>query len=177
MDVKGNDAEALLDTICKLHQLTQETRNRIGTRTDVILAGDLNRHGQLWGGNGASLARQGEDDPIIDFMSDHSLTSLLPRGTKTWQSGNRETTIDLILASEEYDLLACHLLYTHELPYCHPAIGPLPRLEIDCTATRLHAITLTTLLTTIQISILISPNDSQQWIFHTDPNSGKIRLF
>ena len=99
--VEGNDTEALRDTLCKLHQLIQETRNRIGTRTDVIVAGDFNRHDQLWGGNDVSLTRQGEADPIIDFMSDHSLRSLLPRGTKTWQSGNRETTIDLILTSEE----------------------------------------------------------------------------
>jgi ribosomal protein S9 len=35
------------------------------------------------------------------FMNDHALNSLLPRGTKTWQSGNRETTIGLMLASEE----------------------------------------------------------------------------
>jgi hypothetical protein len=99
--VEGNNTEALLDAICKLHQLIHETRNRIGTRTDVILAGDFNRHDQLWGGDDVSPVRQGEADPIIDFMSDLSLCCLLPRGTKTWQSGNRETTIDLILASEE----------------------------------------------------------------------------
>src|SRR2546423_12626968 len=99
--VEGKNRAALLDTIRKLHQLIQETRNRIGTRSDVILAGDFNRHDQLWGGDDIPLARQGEADPIIDFMSDHSLCSLLPRGTKTWQSGNSETTIDLILASEE----------------------------------------------------------------------------
>ena len=34
-------------------------------------------------------------------MGDHSLRSLLPRGTKTWQNGNCEITIDLILASDE----------------------------------------------------------------------------
>jgi ribonuclease HI len=34
-------------------------------------------------------------------MSDYALCSLLPRGTKTWQNGGHETTIDLILASEE----------------------------------------------------------------------------
>jgi hypothetical protein len=45
--------------------------------------------------------RQGEADPIVDLMSDHGLCSLLPRGTKTWRSGSRETTIDLVLASEE----------------------------------------------------------------------------
>ena len=53
------------------------------------------------GGDDISAARQGEADPIIDFMSHHSLRSLLPRGTKTWQHNNYETTIDLILASEE----------------------------------------------------------------------------
>lgn len=99
--VEGNGPEALIDTLHKLRQLIHETRNRIGTRTDVILAGDFNRHDQLWGGDDVSAARQGEADPIIDFMSDHSLRSLLPRGTKTWSKGDQETTIDLILASEE----------------------------------------------------------------------------
>src|SRR5271168_4707721 len=55
----------------------------------------------MWGGNDVSSERQGEADPIIEFMDDYSLNSLLPRGTKTWQSGNRETTIDLMPASEE----------------------------------------------------------------------------
>jgi exonuclease III len=34
-------------------------------------------------------------------MSEHSFHGLLPRGTKTWQKGDSETTIDLVLASEE----------------------------------------------------------------------------
>jgi hypothetical protein len=34
-------------------------------------------------------------------MSEHALHSLLLRGTKTWQKGDSETTIDLVLASEE----------------------------------------------------------------------------
>ncbi len=29
--------------------------------------------------------RQGEADPIIDLMNEVGLSSLLPRGTKTWQ--------------------------------------------------------------------------------------------
>jgi hypothetical protein len=39
--VEGQNEEALLDTISKLHQLIQETRNRVGTRVDVVVAGDL----------------------------------------------------------------------------------------------------------------------------------------
>jgi hypothetical protein len=45
--------------------------------------------------------RQGEADPIIDFMNKWSLESLLPRGTTTWQNGTYATTIDLMLASQE----------------------------------------------------------------------------
>jgi len=40
-------------------------------------------------------------DALVDYMSKHPLHSLLSRGTKTWQSGDMETTIDLILASTE----------------------------------------------------------------------------
>ena len=98
--VEGQDAEALRDTTRKLHHLIQESQNKIGTRVDVILAGDFNRHDQLWGGDEIVQERQGEAEPIIDLMSDHALQSLLPRGTKTWQKGNCETTIDLILVSE-----------------------------------------------------------------------------
>jgi len=99
--VEVQDEQALIDTTNRLRQLIVETRQRIGTRVDVILAGDFNRHDQVWGGDDVSQNRQGEADPIIDLMSDYALCSLLPRGTKTWQNGGHETTIDLILASEE----------------------------------------------------------------------------
>ena len=45
--VEGNDKEALLEALRQIHQLIQETRSRISTRADVILAGDFNRHDQL----------------------------------------------------------------------------------------------------------------------------------
>jgi hypothetical protein len=68
---------------------------------DIVVVGDFNQHDQLWGGDDVSQARQGEADALIDFMNDLSLTSLLPRGTKTWQSTRFESTIDLVLASAE----------------------------------------------------------------------------
>ena len=98
--VEGQNEEALQSMLGLLHQAIQGTRNNIGSQTDVILVGDFNRHNQLWGGNHVSPARQGEADPIIEFMVDYSLQSLLPRGTKTWQRGDIESTIDLALASE-----------------------------------------------------------------------------
>ncbi len=47
------------------------------------------------------MERQGEADPIIDLMNEFALSSLLRRGTKTWHGGDYDTTIDLVLASEE----------------------------------------------------------------------------
>jgi hypothetical protein len=47
------------------------------------------------------VERQGEADPIINLMNNFMFRSLLRRGTKTWQSGDYEITIDLVLASEE----------------------------------------------------------------------------
>src|ERR1700722_440036 len=73
--------EALLEEIEQIRTLISTTRQRIGTRTDVVLAGDFNRHDQLWGGN--DVTRQGEADPIIDLMAEVGLRSLLPRGTIT----------------------------------------------------------------------------------------------
>lgn len=109
--VPGSDAEALLKIIGLLRRLIIDVRNKTGTRTDVVLAGDFNRHDQLWGGDEISPTRQGEADPIIDLMNEYSLLSLLPRGTKTWQNGDRESTIDLMLASEELaaTVLKCHI--------------------------------------------------------------------
>jgi hypothetical protein len=45
--VEGENTAALLDAIEMLHQLIQETRAKIGTRVDIVLASDFNRHDQL----------------------------------------------------------------------------------------------------------------------------------
>ncbi|KAK6810408.1 hypothetical protein RU639_013833, partial [Aspergillus parasiticus] len=81
-----------------------KVRRDTGAVVEVLIVGDFNRHDQLWGGDDVSLERQGEADPIIDLMNEFALSSLLKRGTKTWQGGgqggNYESTIDLVLASE-----------------------------------------------------------------------------
>jgi exonuclease III len=82
-----------------LRQLIESTYRQTSTRLEVVVAGDFNQHDQLWGGQ--DVSRQGEADPIIDFIAGFSLHSLLPRGTKTWASNGRESTIDLIFASDE----------------------------------------------------------------------------
>ena len=99
--IPGQDPEALLQEIQRMEESIQSTRRRYGTRVDIVLLGDFNRHDQLWGGDDSSLQRQGEADPIIDLMTAYSLQSLLPRGTVTWENGGNSSTIDLILASSE----------------------------------------------------------------------------
>jgi ribonuclease HI/exonuclease III len=99
--VPGGDPQALQDTCDNLRKAVRVVRRDAGTAVEMVVAGDFNRHDQLWGGNDVSLERQGEADQIIDLMGEFALSSLLRRGTKTWQGGEYETTIDLVLASEE----------------------------------------------------------------------------
>ena len=81
---------------------------------EVILAGDFNRLDELWGGNNVGV-RQGEADQLIEFMNQHSLQSLLQRGTKTWHNSSSESTIDLVLASKELvlNVIKCMLYNTN----------------------------------------------------------------
>jgi len=97
----GKDAEAQLYGLQLVQQLIEDTQYRVGTRIDVIIAGDFNCHHPLWGGDEVSIEIQDKADPIIDLIGNYMLHSLLPRGTKTWQKGGSQTTVDLMLASDE----------------------------------------------------------------------------
>jgi len=97
--VEGANATALSGTMRLLDDAISAVQRRGSLRLDVVVASNFNRHDQLWGGDGVLLTRQGEADPIIDFMNRWSLESLLPCGTKTWQNAMHATTIDLMLAS------------------------------------------------------------------------------
>jgi ribonuclease HI/exonuclease III len=99
--VPGLDTQALQDTCNSLRKIIQEVRRKANTVVELMIVGDFNRHDQLWGGDDVSMERQGEADLIIDLMNEFTLSSLLRRGTKTWHGGEYETTIDLVLASEE----------------------------------------------------------------------------
>ncbi|KAM5526660.1 zinc knuckle [Fusarium oxysporum f. sp. phaseoli] len=95
--VPGRDDEALQGTCNLLHQVISGARRQAGGLVDVVIVGDFNRHDQSWGGDEISLTRQGEADQIISLMTEFDLTSLLPRGTKTWSGGEFETTVDLCM--------------------------------------------------------------------------------
>ncbi|KAK6222522.1 hypothetical protein QIS74_04224 [Colletotrichum tabaci] len=95
---EGQDEEALLEVCQKLDNLLRDGRGAEGRAMQVVIVGDFNRHDHLWGGDNVTPARQGEADPIIDLMSEHSLQSTLPRGTITWEARHQrqtDSTIDL----------------------------------------------------------------------------------
>jgi hypothetical protein len=89
----------------------------------MVAIGDFNRHDQLWGGDNISLIRQGEADLIIDLMNKFDLMSLLPRGTKTWSSGDFEITVNLVLASSDLaSSMVKYMIYGTEHGSDHHAI-------------------------------------------------------
>ncbi|KAJ5264436.1 hypothetical protein N7505_007229 [Penicillium chrysogenum] len=116
--VEGGEASALSDACDRLRKAITKVRRDTGTVVEIMITGDFNRHDQLWGGDDVSLSRQGEADPIIDLMNEFALSSLLKRGTKTWHggghSGDCESTIDLVLASENLtdSMIKCAILGT-----------------------------------------------------------------
>lgn len=97
--VPGVETSALERSMRLLQRLVRDAKAKANTQLEILLTGDFNRHDQLWGGDEIA-ARQGEAEPIIDLMNDLALQSLLLRGTITWQGGDHESTIDLVLASE-----------------------------------------------------------------------------
>jgi hypothetical protein len=128
--VAGKDEDALHTTMRQLHTTITSFRNSTGKRTDVILAGDFNRHDQLWGGDEVTGRGQGEASPIIDLIDEHGLLSLLPRGTKTWEGADCESTIDLMLASTE---LADEMVHCGIHPTEHGSDHRAIRTEFDLT--------------------------------------------
>ena len=67
--------------------------------SDMIIAGEFNRHDILWGGTAVRDERRGEADPILNKMDSLSLIGLLPTGTITRRQRNEESTIDLVLVT------------------------------------------------------------------------------
>lgn len=80
--------------------ITDLERQHVHRKVEVVVAGDFNRHDQLWGGDGVGASpQQGEAAEILSLIQDFDLQSLLPRGTITYESTRSESTIDLILTS------------------------------------------------------------------------------
>jgi hypothetical protein len=129
--VEGGNVAALSGTMSLLNEAIHIAQRRGGPRLDIVVASDFNRLDQLWGGDGVPQQRQGEADPINDFMNKWSLESLLPRGTTTWQNRMYATTIDLMLASQKLasSVLKCKIHKT-EHGSDHRAVETLFDVEV-----------------------------------------------
>ncbi|KAF9728557.1 zinc knuckle [Paraphaeosphaeria minitans] len=121
---REENMEELSSRLQAIDELVQRERLR-DPHTEMVVAGDFNRHNPLWGGSHIdSTASQEESGPIIDFMAELSLQSLLPSGVTTFVSdAGRSSTIDLMLATPELagDLVKCSI-WEHEYGSDHRAI-------------------------------------------------------
>ena len=121
---KEENLEALTSRLEIINGLFQSELLR-DPHTEVVIAGDFNRHNPLWGGSHiSSTSKQEESAPIIDFMAELSLQSLLPVGVLTFESdAGRTSTIDLVLATPGLtsDLAKCSI-WGHEYGSDHRAI-------------------------------------------------------
>ncbi|KAJ5264575.1 hypothetical protein N7505_007368 [Penicillium chrysogenum] len=94
--VEGGEASALSDACDRLRKAITKVRRDIGTVVEIMITGDLTA--------------------MINFGE--GTISLLKRGTKTWHggghSGDCESTIDLVLASENLtdSMIKCAILGT-----------------------------------------------------------------
>lgn len=95
------NAEELRGKLRLITNAWAEARGKWGADIQLFVAGDFNRHDQVWGGEvAASSQYHGEGTPILEWMGRLGMSSMLPRGTKTFKAGPYETTIDLALASD-----------------------------------------------------------------------------
>lgn len=63
--VEGGSGAALEETMRLLDDAISGAQHHGGPRLDIVVAGDFNRHDQLWGGDEVLPSRQGEADPSL----------------------------------------------------------------------------------------------------------------
>lgn len=76
-----DNVNALIQRLMLLRETIYHVQGQNSPQSvDLIIAGDINRHEQPWGGDEAGTTpQQGEAQPTIDLMQDFDLQSLLPR--------------------------------------------------------------------------------------------------
>jgi ribonuclease HI/exonuclease III len=92
--------QTLQDSLYKICRAIEQVRCH-KPEAQIIIAGDFNRHNELWGGPTVNPSRQHEAEPILDMIGELQLWSALPQGTPTFRNwgSNHYTTIDLMLIS------------------------------------------------------------------------------
>ncbi|EDN08850.1 predicted protein [Histoplasma mississippiense (nom. inval.)] len=96
-----------------IHQTLNEISRtiRLSPATMLIIAGDFNRHHQMWGGIQVNRRRARDTGSLLDFIQAQELHSCLPSGTATYWSASHpgtHSTLDLTLSNVPHQLLKCH---------------------------------------------------------------------
>lgn len=93
--------ETLAAMLSMIRDAYRSIRRDHGHDVALFIGGDFNRHHPLWGGDTIAHSGRygGEGSEVVDFMHDLELSSLLPRGTITFDSASGQSTIDLALAT------------------------------------------------------------------------------
>ena len=92
--------QTLSTTLRQIRKAIHKVRVPVPEAT-LLIAGDFNRHDEVWGGKVPAYGRRGEGDLILQFMTEQELWSALPQGTPTYHNLGETTltTIDLTLLS------------------------------------------------------------------------------
>jgi len=106
------------------------------TQVDLLLRADFNRQHVLWGRAQAvgEAGRTDEAEPVIGFMQENPLSSMLPSGTVTWKHYNGSTcsTIDLLLANSGLSEV-CEHCGVHSIDHGSDHIANRAHFVLDTT--------------------------------------------
>ena len=108
-----DDTSAIPTLTAIENTITATTQNGHRT-TNIIIAGDFNRHHPMWGGNNIPPRFIEHASDLITFFQTHNLSSCLPRGTATyWALNNpgQNSTIDQTVTDRLDLLIKCQLYH------------------------------------------------------------------
>lgn len=92
--------------------IEEHTQNSSDLQTNLIIAGDFNRHHPAWSSTYVYERIMAHAEELINFIYARSLTWSLPSGTPTYWALNRpgqKSTLDLTLTNTPTSLIRCEL--------------------------------------------------------------------
>ncbi|KAJ5240343.1 reverse transcriptase [Penicillium citrinum] len=110
----ATDDTSAIPTLTAIENTITATTQTGHRTTNIIIAGDFNRHHPMWGGNNIPPRFIEHASDLITFFQTHNLSSCLPRGTATyWALNNpgQNSTIDQTVTDRPDLLIKCQLYH------------------------------------------------------------------
>lgn len=105
------ESNQILETTLNYIREAIQTARAKAPEASLLIAGDFNRHDEVWRGRIPVHGRRGEADLLLQFITEQELWNALPQGTPTYHNLGETTmtTIDLVLLSTKLQpaVLAC----------------------------------------------------------------------